>query len=275
MLPRQQNRSLHCASLRSAPVGMARVFTWGLAGAPRQRLLPRRRPTIQVAHEQSERHAGPDVPALSSPNACACTMSTGAIPTRRRCCWCMAGATIAATGTGWRRRCASDWHIICPDLRGHGDSQWSPDGNYSMAAYIYDLAQLDPPAGAWRRSRSSPIRWAATSACATPASIPDKVRKLVAIEGLGPSPKVIAERGSKPHGRAHARLDRRAAQALRPPAAPLSDHRGRLQAHAGGEQAPLGRAGAAPDAAGRQPERGRHLQLEVRQLRPRLARPTT
>ena len=54
----------------------------------------------------------------------------------------MAGATIAATGTGWPRRCASDWHIICPDLRGHGDSQWSPDGNYSMAAYIYDLAQL-------------------------------------------------------------------------------------------------------------------------------------
>ncbi len=23
-----------------------------------------------------------------------------------------------------------DWHVICPDLRGHGDSQWSPDGNY-------------------------------------------------------------------------------------------------------------------------------------------------
>src|SRR5471032_2780695 len=35
-----------------------------------------------------------------------------------------------------------DWHIICPDLRGHGDSQWSPDGNYNMSAYVYDLAQL-------------------------------------------------------------------------------------------------------------------------------------
>ena len=35
-----------------------------------------------------------------------------------------------------------DWHIICPDLRGHGDSQWSPDGNYSMSAYIYDLAPV-------------------------------------------------------------------------------------------------------------------------------------
>ena len=35
-----------------------------------------------------------------------------------------------------------DWHIICPDLRGHGDSQWSPDGNYAMSSYIYDLDQL-------------------------------------------------------------------------------------------------------------------------------------
>src|SRR6185437_8167721 len=34
------------------------------------------------------------------------------------------------------------WHIIAPDLRGHGDSQWSPDGSYTMAGYIYDLAQL-------------------------------------------------------------------------------------------------------------------------------------
>src|ERR671939_1783552 len=29
-----------------------------------------------------------------------------------------------------------DWHVIAPDLRGHGDSQWSPDGNYAMAAYL-------------------------------------------------------------------------------------------------------------------------------------------
>ena len=35
-----------------------------------------------------------------------------------------------------------DWHVLAPDLRGHGDSQWSPDGNYSTAAYVYDLAQL-------------------------------------------------------------------------------------------------------------------------------------
>ena len=25
-----------------------------------------------------------------------------------------------------------DWHVICPDLRGHGDSSWAPDGDYDV-----------------------------------------------------------------------------------------------------------------------------------------------
>src|SRR5689334_18850665 len=37
---------------------------------------------------------------------------------------------------------SNDWHVIAPDLRGHGDSSWSPDGNYDMTALVYDLAQL-------------------------------------------------------------------------------------------------------------------------------------
>ena len=35
-----------------------------------------------------------------------------------------------------------EWHVIAPDLRGHGDSEWSADGHYTMESYIYDLAQL-------------------------------------------------------------------------------------------------------------------------------------
>ena len=86
-----------------------------------------------------------------------------------------------------------DLHIICPDLRGHGDSQWSPDGNYAMSSYIYDLDQLIHQQGL------APVTIVAHSLggniCLRYSGIfPDKVRKLVAIEGLGPSPKVIAER---------------------------------------------------------------------------------
>ena len=34
------------------------------------------------------------------------------------------------------------YHVIAPDLRGHGDSAWSPDGNYDINGFVYDLAQL-------------------------------------------------------------------------------------------------------------------------------------
>ncbi len=35
-----------------------------------------------------------------------------------------------------------DYHVIAPDLRGHGDSAWSTSGDYSLNAFVYDLAQL-------------------------------------------------------------------------------------------------------------------------------------
>ena len=85
------------------------------------------------------------------------------------------------------------WHIIAPDLRGHGDSAWSNDGNYTMAGYIYDLAQLID------QQRLAPVTLLAHSlggniALRYSGIFPDRVRKLVSIEGLGPSPARIAER---------------------------------------------------------------------------------
>ena len=35
-----------------------------------------------------------------------------------------------------------DYHIVAPDLRGHGDSQWSIGGSYAMVDYTLDVAQL-------------------------------------------------------------------------------------------------------------------------------------
>jgi len=39
-------------------------------------------------------------------------------------------------------RLRKDWHILAPDLRGHGDSQWVTGANYGMIDYVYDVAQL-------------------------------------------------------------------------------------------------------------------------------------
>lgn len=85
-----------------------------------------------------------------------------------------------------------DWHVICPDLRGHGDSQWSPEGNYAMDAFVYDLAQLVHTLG---YDQVSIVSHSLGGNIATRFTglYPEKVRKLVNIEGLSPPPAVEDE----------------------------------------------------------------------------------
>lgn len=95
------------------------------------------------------------------------------------------------------QRLCDRWRVIAPDLRGHGDSAWSPDGDYSMMAYLYDLAQLIHQLGL------APLPIIAHSlggniALRYSGLYPENVAKLVAIEGLGPSPKMIAQRADTP-----------------------------------------------------------------------------
>lgn len=92
------------------------------------------------------------------------------------------------------RALSSQWHVIAPDLRGHGDSAWSPDGHYDMAAFVYDMAQLvhqlgDAPVTIIAHSLGGNIALRYTGL------YPDKVSKLVSIEGLSPSPKTDAKYG--------------------------------------------------------------------------------
>jgi pimeloyl-ACP methyl ester carboxylesterase len=90
-----------------------------------------------------------------------------------------------------------DWHILAPDLRGHGDSQWSLSGNYTISGYVYDLAQLI------HQQELAPVTIVAHSlggmiALRYAGIYPDKVRRLVAIEGLGASPRRRNERARQP-----------------------------------------------------------------------------
>jgi pimeloyl-ACP methyl ester carboxylesterase len=96
-----------------------------------------------------------------------------------------------------------EWHIIAPDLRGHGDSQWSTDGSYTLAGYVYDLAQLV------HQQRLAPVTIIAHSlggviALRYAGIYPETVARLVAIEGLGPPPAILAQRAAKP---IHQRMD--------------------------------------------------------------------
>ncbi len=39
------------------------------------------------------------------------------------------------------------FHVVAPDLRGHGDSEWAKGSSYSLADHVYDLSRLIRHAG--------------------------------------------------------------------------------------------------------------------------------
>ena len=117
--------------------------------------------------------------------------------------WGNEGAPALLLIHGGRDHCRNwDWiaerlrgryHIVAPDLRGHGDSAYSPSGDYGLGAYVYDLAQLIHQQGL------APVRMIAHSlggniALRYAGVYPETVSKLVAIEGMGPSPAMMARR---------------------------------------------------------------------------------
>jgi pimeloyl-ACP methyl ester carboxylesterase len=82
------------------------------------------------------------------------------------------------------------YHIVAPDLRGHGDSDHAAGGGYNEINYVYDIAQLV------LQKRMAPVTIIAHSLGGSIALLyaglfPETVKKVVAIEGLGPSPTML------------------------------------------------------------------------------------
>ena len=80
------------------------------------------------------------------------------------------------------------YHVVAPDLRGHGDSEWTLGSHYAHIEYVQDIAQLV------RQRRLQPVTIVAHSLGGTIASIfaggfPEAVAKLVIIEGIGVYPR--------------------------------------------------------------------------------------
>src|SRR5437868_1863091 len=66
--------------------------------------------------------------------------------------WGNDGAPVAVLVHGGRDHCRSwdviarslqpHFHVVVPDLRGHGDSDWAKGGSYALTEYVYDLSRL-------------------------------------------------------------------------------------------------------------------------------------
>ena len=110
------------------------------------------------------------------------------------------GGLDHARSWDWTARALrNDFHVYAVDLRGHGNSAWAPGALYSIAEHLLDLSALadiinDYPLYIIGHSLGGIMTLLYAGL------YPDRVRKIVAIEGLGPPPR------HKIHGPASERL---------------------------------------------------------------------
>lgn len=115
------------------------------------------------------------------------------------------------------RKLAENHSVTAFDLRGHGQSEWVSDGDYGVMDHVFDLATLmqehiGQKAILIGHSLGGNIVLRYTGL------FPDRVSKLVAIEGLGPSPKMLRERQAEPFDdRLRAWIDQRSQLSSRTP----------------------------------------------------------
>jgi pimeloyl-ACP methyl ester carboxylesterase len=109
-----------------------------------------------------------------------------------------------------------EYHIIAPDLRGHGDSQWAVGGSYSLVDCVYDIAQLIHQRGL------APLTVMGHSmgghvSLQYAGVFPDSVKKLISAEGFGPPPFLLARRAAQPQERMRRWVDQLRGLAARQP----------------------------------------------------------
>jgi len=85
-----------------------------------------------------------------------------------------------------------DFHVIAPDLRGHGDSAWAIGSSYALTDFVLDVAQLLEAVDAYPVTIVGHSLGGAVSLLYS-GTFPERVGRLVAIEGLGPPPAVLRE----------------------------------------------------------------------------------
>ena len=88
-----------------------------------------------------------------------------------------------------------DFRVVAPDLRGHGDSGWAPGSMYSIPEFVLDLSALIDIVG------RHPVYLIGHSLGGAVVLLyagvyPDRVKKLVSVEGFSPPPENLVPRAA-------------------------------------------------------------------------------
>jgi pimeloyl-ACP methyl ester carboxylesterase len=76
-----------------------------------------------------------------------------------------------------------NFHVVAPDLRGHGESEWATGSSYSLADHVYDLTGLVKAAGFEKVSVVGHSMGGMVSLTYT-GVFPEKVSRLVVLDGV-------------------------------------------------------------------------------------------
>lgn len=136
------------------------------------------------------------------------------------------------------------WHVVALDLRGHGDSDWSPDGAYLSSYHLLDVLNLLDALGA-ERAAIVGHSFGGNIAARLAGAFPERVTKLALVDGFGPPPSAYEERAKAgPARRTRGWVEQWRAAAGRPAKvfASVDEAAGRLRA--GNPLLPEAQAGA-------------------------------
>ena len=81
------------------------------------------------------------------------------------------------------RALAADFHVVAPDLRGHGESEWARGSSYSLADHVYDLTSLVKSEG-FEKVAIVGHSMGGMVSLTYAGAFPEKVSRLVVLDGV-------------------------------------------------------------------------------------------
>ena len=153
------------------------------------------------------------------------------------------------------------FHILAPDLRGHGDSDWTKGGSYALTEYVYDLSRLVRSTAA-RKVTIVGHSMGGMVGLIYAGTFPDQVSALVVLDGVTVLPNAkrmpAHERIAKWVGQLDKLEDRepRRYRTIEEAAAQMRAHNTRLPSELAQHLADIRR----------EAKQGWHVQLEIRSI---------